>query len=122
MEGYIKLTIAGEARGFKFDVKSTGLILKDLDVQISKIDQALQNPFFSYPVIVFNGAKRALEKAGEEVTFTQDDVYDWLEKEEDGVVSDKVVKIVLLFVDTITGYIPKGKEKAKKGQESPNVK
>lgn len=121
MEGYIKATIGGEPRGFKFDLKSFGLILKDLETPLDKVQTVLTNPFLCYPVILFHGAKRAVEKEKEEVTFVQEDVFDWIEAEDNGVLSENILSVVKVFMESIVGLLPKT-DKSKKGQAAPNVK
>lgn len=120
MDGFIRETIGGKQRSFKFDVESTGFILRDFELPMSKIDDALQNPFFSAPIILFHGAKRAMKVEGKEIDITKEDVYNWIDAENGAIGSDSVKRITQSFLETVVSKVTKTKEPVVK--KKPTVK
>lgn len=106
MEGFIKKKIGGEVRGFKFDLKSVGLILREIDAPLEKLSENMKNNFlFVYPIILFQGHKRYEEKQGNILT-DPDQVYDWIENEGKGLLSENVLEVVSYFSSTLVSLFP----------------
>ena len=116
MNGYSKLLLAGKERGFKFDIKAIGAILKRLGVGIEGLNGVMtSNPFEAYPAIVYEGLKRNAERK-EEAIPEFDEVMDWVEQ--DGILTENVLNIVKVFGDSLVSMIPQ----SAKETGSPNVK
>lgn len=116
---FIKIKIGGVERGFKFDIKSTGEILKKLNCSMFSLgDEMVKNPFIVYPAILFFGAKREAEKSKKVFDHEYDDVFDWVEKDTEGIMGDSVMKVIGCFSDSVVSLLPE----IKKEQVVPNVK
>ncbi len=113
MNGYVKLPLNGKDRGFKFDIKAVGGILKALSISVDGLSKAMtDNPFESYPVIIYEGLKRNAEKAKEDLP-DEEKVIEWIES--DGILSENVLNIIKSFGESIVSLLPESKE-------VPNVK
>lgn len=113
---YIKVEIGGVDRGFKYDNKSTGEILKHLNVSLQGLGKEMvDNPFLTYPAILFFGAKRSAEKSKESFNHELDDVFDWVDDEPEGLLGEKVISIATCFSETIMTLLPKSLQ-----EEVPN--
>lgn len=107
MNGYVKLPLGGKDRGFKFDIKAVGSVLKRLDVPVDNLSKAMtDNPFEVYPIIVIEGLKRNAEKSKADLP-DEDEVIEWIEK--DGILSENVLNIIKAFGDSIVSLLPESK-------------
>lgn len=129
MEGYIKTAIFGADNSFKFDIKSIGWMLRESGLNIQEFVQSLAtNPYMSIPIVLYYGKKRAAEIGKDAFDAPFDEVYDWIEKEDDGMLSDSIQRVAKVFIDSAVASLPKSvQEKVKalekeQGGKFPNGK
>lgn len=114
MNGYSKHFFGGKDRGFKFDIKAIGNILKELEIGVEKLSEVMtNNPFAAYPVILTEGLKRNAEVSKSEMP-DPEEVIGWIEN--DGILSEGVLNIIKAFSDSIVSLLPEAKQPKTKGK------
>lgn len=127
MEGYLKTKIFEGEHAFKFDLKSIGLITKDVGTSWTHLlNEAVNNPYLVLPIMLYRGMQRAAEVDKQVFVLIQEDIYNMLATEPNGVYSDNVMSVFKVFSETSNGLIPKSVteaiEKAQEGKPVPNGK
>lgn len=103
---YIEFEIGGKLRGFKFGVGFLGDILEFLDTDIVGLGKSIsKNPFKATPAILFFGHKRECERKGVPVTFTLDDVNDWIEELKGGLNNENITQCGIIIVNELRKHL-----------------
>ena len=95
----IKLNLGNEERTFSFGIIYLGNVLERLDVDYNTmLEKVSKNPFKYAPILMFESLKNTQKRIGKDVDFTEDDLVDWLEKE-----NLLGVDIMLKFINAFMG-------------------
>lgn len=112
----IEFEIGGKLRGFKFGLKFLGDILEHFDTDIVGFGEMLDsNPFKTRPAILYFGHLADTQRKGHPLTFSFDDVMDWVEDLEGGVSNPNVISAIMLVLESVKIHIPKSDKPEKKG-------
>lgn len=105
---YIEFELGGKLRGFKFGIGCLGEILEHFDKDIAELGKLMvKNPFSITHKVLYFAHKFDCERKGIPVTFTLQEVSDWLDEIENALSDKNVAAAIKLFVDTIIKYLPK---------------
>lgn len=95
----IKLNLGNEERTFSFGIIYLGNVLERLDVDYNTmLEKVSKNPFKYAPILMFESLKNTQNRIGKDVDFTENDIVDWLEKE-----NLLGVDIMLKFINAFMG-------------------
>ena len=95
----IKLKLNGKEREFSFGIIFLGEVLERLDLDYnSMLVKVSKNPFKYAPILMYESLKNTYKKSKLDVDFTEDDIVNWLEKEE-----LMGVDIMLAFINAFMG-------------------
>ena len=101
----MKLTINERELEFKLGIGFLGELIEETGKSIQDVLEGLdKNPYKYIPLAMFVSAKYALERKGQELTFTKSDFIDWLEA--DGGISD-ANKSAITFIQELTKDLTK---------------
>lgn len=108
---YIEFQIGGKLRGFRFGLKFLSDLFADLNVGFDGLGKLIdENPFKSRPAVLYHAHVNHCKSKGIPITFTQDDVYEWLETLPSGVSNDNVVQCTINVLESIKAHLPKTEE------------
>ena len=95
----IKLKLGGEVRDFSFGITFLGEVLERLDVDYTTmLNKVSKNPFKYSPILMYESLKNTQNRIGKEPEFTEKDVIDWLNQEE-----NLGVDVMLSFINAFMG-------------------
>lgn len=118
MSNFIEITIGGELRAFRFGLGAIGNLQNDLGLDIAGIGaEAIGNPFRLVPAILYHGHAYETKRRSEEVNFTKDSFADWLEDFEGTYAHPDIDRVLTVFFESLTAYIPGAKEAKEKMEE-----
>lgn len=104
---YIQIEIGGKKRGCKLGLGFLGEVIDDLGNDVSEIVEGLKkNPYKMIPILMYHSMVYNLKSKGKNPSFTIYDVTDWIEEEEKGFNSDKVVDFLKAFTASIVKDVP----------------
>jgi hypothetical protein len=96
----IKLKLNKKQRTFTFGLIYLGEVLERLDIDYnSLLNKVSKNPFKYAPILMFESLRNTYRINKESVDFTEDDLVNWLEKE-DLLGVDLMLKFVHAFMGT----------------------
>jgi len=99
MQKQLVLKIGGKKRTFTFGLLFIGEVLERLDCDYNEmLEKVIKNPFKYAPVLMFESLKNSYKKDKKEIDFTEDNVIEWLEKEELFGTN-----LILSFINTFIG-------------------
>ena len=108
---YIEFEIGEKLRGFKLGLKFLGDILEHYDTDIVGFGELLDNnPFQTRPAILYFAHLADVQRKNQPVTFTLNDVIDWVDELEGGISNDNVIQTVMLVLESVKKHIPKSDE------------
>ena len=110
---YIEFEIGGKLRGFKFGLKFLNDILAHYDVDIIGLGEMMdKNPFGTRPTILYYGHVAHCKGKGTPVTFTEENVFDWVDEIPNGISNASIISAIQIVIESIRGHLP-----AVEGQE-----
>lgn len=96
----IKLNLGGKKRRFTFGIIYLGEVLESLDFDYDTLlNKVIKNPFKYAPVLMYESLRNSYRIEKKELDFTQEDLVQWLEKEETLGV-DVMLKFIKAFMGT----------------------
>ena len=114
---YIEYEIGGKLRGFKLGLKFLGDVLSHFDTDIMGLGELMdKNPFATRPVILYYAHLSSVQGKNQPVTFTQEDVMDWVDEMEGGISNDNVIQTVMLVLESVKRHIPTSDEPVKEDE------
>lgn len=102
MDGIINIELGGKNRGFRFKTKALGDIQEHFKVSISDFGHLIDtNTFNFYPAAFYYGLLSYSQKNKEDIDYTIEDVYDWIDEEPKGLLGVKLQPVVNCFLESI---------------------
>lgn len=102
----IKLKLGGKNRVFSFGLFFIGNVLERLDIDYhTMLEKVSKNPFKYAPILMAESLKNTYSKEKKEVDFTDNDIIEWLEKE-DLLGVDSMLKFINAFLGTQENKTP----------------
>ena len=109
----VELKINGKKLTFSFGLGFLGELIDATGLDLDELNIKLQSNAFKYiPLVMYHSAAYSLKRNGDNVTFTEYDMSDWIEKEDGAFSSDVVIKFFEGFTASLTKDIPKAEVKA----------
>ncbi len=113
----ITLDVLGKT-DFSFGLGFLGDLLDETNLTIDGIiDKLNKNPFKMIPVLMYQSAKYAAMRKGDDLLFKQYELMDWID-ENGGVQNDGIVKFMDAFTKSLTKDVPKEKEVKQSKEEA----
>jgi hypothetical protein len=104
---YIKLTIGGKERGFKFGLGFLGEAFNNLGFTVTELDTELsKNPFKVIPELMYQSALYNCLRSGEKPDFDKYIMSDWID-EAGGLASPVVLEFLQGITKSMTKDVPK---------------
>lgn len=114
----VEFEIGGKTRGFKFGLKFLSDILGHYDVDMGGLGVLMdKNPFAVRPTILYLGHKSYVQSKSMPVTFTEDEVIQWIEDLDNGISNENVIYCVTLVIEAVRSHLPKMEEVANENKD-----
>lgn len=102
----IKLKLGGEQRDFSFGIIFLGEVLERLDIDYNTmLNRISKNPFKYSPILMFESLKNTYKKTDKDIDFTENELVEWLEKE-DNLGVDEMLKFINAFMGSQENKTP----------------
>ena len=104
----IDFNIGGENRRFNFGLKFLGDVLRHFDTDMGGFGELIdKNPFQTRPAILYFAHLASVQRNNKPVTFTLDDVIDWVDEMDQGISNPNVIQAVELVLESVKRHLPK---------------
>lgn len=109
MNGYIQLFIGGKDRGFKFSIYVLGELMKDMNISIDQLTEAIKKDPINFMVsLLFHSATYNELKARRTPDFERIDMYDWID-EAGGLEGPTLIEFNKALLSSLNKDVPQSK-------------
>lgn len=117
---YIKLKLGGKERGAKLGLLFLENALKAQNMNIQELVKEFEerNLFFT-PKLIYHSLVTNCQLSGQEVDFTIEDVYDWVEEDGVGNEESALVTFVNAFAESMKKIFPDDIKESNEGKQKP---
>ncbi|WP_126654124.1 hypothetical protein [Chryseobacterium aureum] len=113
MANYIRINIGGKERGAKLGIGFLKQITEAEKIDLTELFvKAESETLLFLPVMIFHSISYNDKIAGNEVDYTQDDVYDWVD--EISIQSEEIQTFSKAWIESIKVHMPKTEDEGKK--------